>query len=104
MWVKQDISKTNNFYISFKSTLCLLYKMNNFEELKKINMVINLDENFDNEQMNDAINNFNIITKKKQLFKEYLNFKDDKTIYYAKVTLDAQSPIIQNNEFQEKFV
>ena len=66
--VKQDISKTNNFYISFKSTLGLFYKLN-LQDLNKINLLVNFDGNFNKEQMNDAIKDFDITIKKEQYLK-----------------------------------
>jgi hypothetical protein len=104
MWVKQDISNTNNIYTSFYSALLLLYKysiLNNDLEDKYI--YVKPSSPIRMKQINKAYKDFNnnIEKKTKKQFIEEIDFKEDDTIFFNEVNIDEQPPFLQNNEFRE---
>ncbi|VVU94404.1 hypothetical protein CPAV1605_126 [seawater metagenome] len=100
MWVKQDISNTNNIYWSFLSTLSLILK-NNINDMESKNLII-----FEQpvsptgtEQRAKAFEKFNDLNNEN--FIESLDYKNDNTIFYKESNISEQPPFLQNNEFRE---
>ncbi len=104
MWVKQDISNTNNVYYSFYAALLLIYKYSILNDnLKDKYIYVKPTSPNRQKQINKAYNDFNlnIKNKSKKQFIEELDYKDDDTIFYDEVNINEQPPFLQNNEFRE---
>ena len=99
MWIKQDISNTNNIYWSVLSGLTLIYKNSNNQD--NIDILI-LDDN-SNDSYDEYLKAFNDY-KKNILNKNYLNkynHINDNYIHVGEFSINEQPPLLQNNEFRE---
>ena len=106
MWVKQDISNTNNIQWSFLSTLSLIFKnqiLSGDTNEKKIIIPEEFESSIARDQRIKALLDFESIKKNKTKFIESLDFKEDLTIFFKESNVNEQPPFLQNNEFRELF-
>ena len=104
MWVKQDISNTNNLYWSFLSSLSLILKYQLHKQNNQESNLIVLDRPLSptsNQQRLRAFNNYESLKSNIDLFKNSLDLKDDPEIYFKECNINEQPPFLQNNEFRE---
>ncbi len=104
MWLKQDISNTNNIYWAFKSSLSLILKKSILEannEEKNILIFESPKSPTAEEQRIKAFNEYEQDLNNKEDFKNSLDYKEDPTIFFKECNISEQPPFLQNNEFRE---
>jgi len=99
MWIKQDISNTNNTYWSVLSGLTLIYK--NCKSKDNIDILILDDNTVDSsDQYIKAYNDFNKNIANNNYLDKYYH-SDDNNIHIGEFSINEQPPLLQNNEFRE---